>query len=60
MNENRLRIRKASVITEDEIRFAEEAPIVLSDKARQQFAEALDSPPKPNPALKRLMAGKAE
>jgi uncharacterized protein (DUF1778 family) len=60
MNENELRIRKAHVIPKDEIRFVEETPIVLSDKARQQFLEALDHPPKPNAALKRLMAGKGE
>ena len=33
---------------------------VLSDRAREQFLQALDHPPKPNPALRSLMAGKAK
>ena len=60
VNENELRIRKARVIPEDELLFVEEAPIVLSDRDRQQFFQALDHPPKPNGALRRLMAGKAK
>jgi hypothetical protein len=60
VSENELRIRKARVIPEDEIRLVEEAPIVLSDRDRQRFLEALDQPPKPNAALRHLMAGKAK
>jgi Protein of unknown function (DUF1778) len=60
LSENELRIRKARVIPEDEIRFSEEAPIVLSDQERQRFLKALDIPSKPDPALRRLMAGKAK
>ena len=60
VSENELRIRKARVIPEDEIRFTEETPIVLSDQARQQFLKALDHPPKQNAALRRVMAGKAK
>jgi DNA-binding transcriptional regulator/RsmH inhibitor MraZ len=60
VNENELRIRKARVIPEDEIRFSEEAPIVLSNQERERFLQALDQPPKPNAALRRLMAGKAK
>jgi hypothetical protein len=60
VSENELRIRKARVIPEDEIRFVEETPILLSDRAREQFLKALDQPPKPNSALRRLMAGKAK
>ena len=37
VNENELRIRKGRVIPEDELRFAEETPIVLSDRDRQRF-----------------------
>ncbi len=59
LSENELRIRKARVIPEDEIPFSEESPIVLSDRDRDRFLEALDHPPKPNAALRRLMAGKA-
>ena len=56
---NVYRIRKARVIPEDEIHFVEEAPIVLTDRERERFLHALDHPPKPNSALRRLMAGKA-
>jgi hypothetical protein len=59
VSENELRIRKARVIPEDEIRFPEESTIVLSDLDRDRFLEVLDHPPEPNPALKRLMTGKA-
>ena len=59
LNENELRIRKARVVPVDEMRFSEEAPVVLSDKERERFLHALDHPPKPNAALRRLMAGKA-
>jgi hypothetical protein len=60
LNENELRIRKARVIPEDEIRFSEEAPVALSDRERERFLQALDHPPKPNAVLRRLMAGKAK
>jgi hypothetical protein len=59
VSENELRIRKARVIPEDEIRFSEESPVVLSDQERERFLQALDHPPKPNAALRNLMAGKA-
>jgi hypothetical protein len=60
VNENELRIRKARVIPEDEIRFSEEAPIVLSDRERERFLRALDHPAKPNAALRRLLAAKVK
>ena len=60
VNENELRIRKARVIPEDEIRFSEEVPIILSDEERESFLRALDHPPEPKAALRRLMAGKAK
>jgi Protein of unknown function (DUF1778) len=60
VNENELRIRKARVIPEDEIRFSEEAPIVLSDRERARFLRALDHPAKPNAALRRLLAAKVK
>jgi hypothetical protein len=58
ISENELRIRKARVIPEDELRFSEETPIVLSDRQRARFLRALDNPPEPNAALVRLMAGR--
>ena len=60
VNEHELRIRKARVIPEDEIRFVEEATIVLTDHDREQFLRALDHPPKPNATLRGLMTGKAK
>jgi uncharacterized protein (DUF1778 family) len=60
VSEHELRIRRARVIPEDELRFPEDAPIVLSDPDRQRFLEALDHPPRPNAALRRLMTGKAK
>jgi len=59
VSENELRIRKARVIPEDELQFPEEVPIVLGDEERRRFLQALDRPPKPNAALRRLMAGEA-
>jgi hypothetical protein len=60
VSENELRIRKARVIPEDEIRFSEELPIVLSTGERERFLQALDQPPKANTALRRLMAAKVK
>jgi hypothetical protein len=60
MSENELRIRKAPLIPQEEIRFAEEMPMILPDRAREQFLQALDNPPKPNTALRDLMASKAK
>ena len=33
---------------------------MLSDRERDRFLDALDNPPKPKAALRRLMAGKAK
>ena len=60
LSETELRIRKARVIPEDELRFSEEATIVLADGERERFIRALDHPPKPNAALRNLMAGKVK
>lgn len=55
VSETELRIRKAQVIPEDEIIFAEEKPILLSERGWKQFAEMLDNPPPPSPTLKRFL-----
>jgi hypothetical protein len=60
ISETELRVRKARVVPEDEIRFREETPLVLSDRDRDRFLEALDHPPKPNAALKRAAARHAK
>jgi len=55
-----LRIRKAKVVPlapDEGERFLEEVPILISGEERDAFLAALDNPPAPNEALKRLMAG---
>jgi hypothetical protein len=56
VSDTELRVRKARVVPEDEIRFREETPLVLSDRDRDRFLMALDNPPKPNAALRRAAA----
>jgi uncharacterized protein (DUF1778 family) len=53
LNETELRVRKARIVPEEELRFREENPTVLSNKARDRFIQLLESPPKPNAALRR-------
>ncbi len=60
VSDTELRIRKAVVIPDDEIVFAEERPTVLSDRDRDFFLAMLDNPPPPNEALKKLMRGHKE
>ena len=56
ISDTEIRIRKAQVIPEDEVRFLEEQPIVLSDRDRDAFLALLDNPPPPNEALQRAWA----
>jgi uncharacterized protein (DUF1778 family) len=56
VSETELHIRKARVVPEDEVRFREETPLVLSDRDRDRFLQALEKPPKPNAALRRAAA----
>lgn len=56
VSDTELRVRKARVVPEDEVRFREEAPLVLSDRDRDRFLKALDRPPRPNAALRRAAA----
>lgn len=55
ISDSELRIRKARVIPEDEVVFAEEARKPLSDRDRDLFLQLLANPPKANNALKALM-----
>jgi hypothetical protein len=57
VSDTELRIRRAVVIPEDEIVFAEEVRSPLSDRDRDFFLSVLDNPPEPNEALKKLMRG---
>ena len=56
VSDTELRIRKARVIPEDELRFEEESATMLSDTDRDRLLELLDQPPKPNAALRRAAA----
>jgi hypothetical protein len=56
VSDTEIRIRKAVVIPEDEIRFAEEMRTPLSDRDRDIFLDMLDNPPEPTEALRRAFA----
>jgi uncharacterized protein (DUF1778 family) len=53
VSETELRLRKALVVPQDELRYREETPLVLSDRDRDRFLEALEKPRKPGVALLR-------
>lgn len=53
ISDTEVRIRKAVVIPEDEVRFDEESASPLSDRDRDRFLDLLDHPPAANVALKR-------
>jgi uncharacterized protein (DUF1778 family) len=55
LSDMELRIRKARIIAEDEIVFAEENRQALSDRDRDRFLALLDHPPSPSPALRKLL-----
>jgi Protein of unknown function (DUF1778) len=56
VSDTELRIRKAQVIPEDDIRFREEVSMPLSDRDRDVFLTLLENPPPPNKALRKLVA----
>lgn len=56
VSETELRVRRAKVVAEDELPFAEESPTRLTDRDRDRFLELLANPPAPTPALKRAAA----
>jgi hypothetical protein len=53
ISDTELRIRKAQVIPEDALRFAEESRAPLSDRDRDLFLRLLDNPPPANEDLRR-------
>lgn len=55
LSDTELRIRKARVIPEDELPFVEESIGPLSDRDRDIFLSLLDTPPRPNAALRQLL-----
>jgi hypothetical protein len=56
LSDTELRIRKALVIPEDELRFAEESARPLPDRDRDRFLALLDHPPRANKALRQAAA----
>jgi hypothetical protein len=56
ISDSEVRIRKARVIPENELRFQEESMATLSDRDRDRFLNLLDKPPKANKALKKAVA----
>lgn len=53
VSDTELRVRKARVIAEDELTFAEEFAMPLSDRDRDRFLALIANPPAPTPALKK-------
>lgn len=51
-----IRVRRAKVVPEDELPFAEERPTPLTDRDRDRFLSLLANPPAPNKALKKAAA----
>jgi Protein of unknown function (DUF1778) len=56
ISETEVRIRKAKVIPEDELKFYEESSTPLSDRDRDAFLALLDDPPPANEALRKAAA----
>jgi hypothetical protein len=56
LSETELRIRKAVVVPQDEVRFDEETAAPLTDRDRDRFIKLLDHPPRANAALRRAAA----
>ena len=54
ISDTEIRIRKARVIPEEEVRFLEESRPPLSDRDREVFLKLLDKPPRASKALRGL------
>jgi len=54
ISDTEVRIRKARVIPEEEVRFLEESRPPLSDRDREVFLKLLDKPPRASKALRGL------
>ncbi len=55
VSDTEVRVRKAEAVPE-EVVFAEEIPIILSERDRDLFLAALENPPPANEALRKLFA----
>jgi len=51
-----IRVRRAKVVAEDELPFAEEVSTPLTNRDRDRFLNLLANPPVPNKALKKAAA----
>ena len=60
VSDTEIRIRKAVIVPEDEVRFYEEGSAPLSDADRDRFLELLENPPAPNSALTHAAQKHAE
>ncbi len=60
VSDTEVRIRKAVVIPEDEVRFYEETATPLTDRERDRFLDLLDNPPAANAALMRAVGKHAK
>ena len=56
VSETEVRVRRAKVVAEDELPFAEEGASPLSDRDRDRFLDLLANPPAPTPAFKAAAA----
>ena len=54
VSDTEIRIRTAETVPEDEVVFAEEIPLILSDRDRDLFLAMLENPPEANEALRKL------
>ncbi len=53
VSDTELRVRRAKVVAEDELLFAEESSSPLTDRDRDHFLSLIANPPAPTPALKK-------
>ena len=53
LNETEVRVRRAKVVAEDDLPFAEHTAFPLTDRDRDRFLDLLASPPAPTAALKK-------
>lgn len=51
-----IRVRRAKVVAEDDLRFAEETAMPLSDRDRDRFLEMIAHPEAPSPVLEAAAA----
>lgn len=58
VSDSEIRIRKAVIIPEEEVRFVESFVHPLNDEDRDRFLDLIDNPPSANSSLKRAATRK--